>query len=123
MSGESSSGDRWFTRLEPAPRPRDVVQRPDDPRLGEIVEWWQESEPPDLARRALSLGRAALIGFPQDEGVRRNHGRPGAAEAPNEIRRWLYRLTPGDPRRHADLATLPPLDLGNLRMEGNLEDT
>ncbi|MCF7805326.1 MAG: formimidoylglutamase [Candidatus Marinimicrobia bacterium] len=33
-----------------------------------------------------------LIGCPQDEGVRRNNGRPGAAEAPDKIRERLYRM-------------------------------
>jgi formiminoglutamase len=64
-----------------------------------------------------------IIGFPQDEGVRRNGGRPGAAEAPNEIRRWLYRLTPGDCHADVHLSDLQPLDLGNVRIAGELEDT
>jgi formiminoglutamase len=64
-----------------------------------------------------------LLGFPQDEGVRRNHGRPGAAEAPREIRRWLYRLTTWEPESDMDLAEEPPLDLGDLRIEGSLEET
>src|ERR1700692_1787815 len=91
MSGASSSAVEWFTRLEPAKAPAELPRRPDDPRLGEIVEFWRG----DAA--ALRPGRAVLIGFPQDEGVRRNGGRIGAAEAPGEIRGWLYRLTPGDP--------------------------
>src|SRR3954452_9665061 len=57
----------------------------DDPRLGELLG------------RSLTAGgpaRVALIGFPTDEGVRRNRGRPGAAAAPAEIRRYLHRLVP-----------------------------
>lgn len=38
----------------------------------------------------------ALVGFPVDEGVRRNHGRPGAGQAPNAIRRTFYRLNAVD---------------------------
>jgi len=34
----------------------------------------------------------ALIGFKCDEGIRRNHGRPGAAEGPAAIRQALARL-------------------------------
>src|SRR5947209_4336332 len=117
MSGESSNAAEWSTRLE-LPRPPDpLARRPDDPRLGEVMEFWQ-GDP-----AALRPGRAVLVGFPQDEGVRRNLGRPGAAEAPQEIRRWLYRLTP----RHIDceinLAEHPPLDVGNVRIEGDLEET
>jgi formiminoglutamase len=92
-----------------------LPRRPDDPRLGEIVEFWRG----DAA--ALTPGRAVIIGFPQDEGVRRNGGRVGAAEAPNEIRKWLYRLTPGDPERDRDLTDSPPLDAGNVRITADLE--
>jgi formiminoglutamase len=82
-----------------------------------VAEFWQG----DAA--AVRSGRAVLIGFPQDEGVRRNHGRPGAAAAPDEIRRWLYRLTPWDAETEADLTQMPPLDLGNIRIAGSLEES
>jgi formiminoglutamase len=94
-----------------------LPRRPDDPRLGEVVEFWR-GEPP-----VLRPGRPVLIGFPQDEGVRRNGGRVGAAEAPREIRRWLYRLVPWDCWTNADLTALGPLDLGNVRIDGGLEGT
>lgn len=64
-----------------------------------------------------------LLGFPQDEGVRRNGGRQGAAEAPAQIRRWLAQMVPGDPRSEADLRSAPPIDVGNVRIAGSLEDT
>jgi formiminoglutamase len=76
------------------------------------VEFWS-GDP-----AALVVRRPVLVGFPQDEGVRRNHGRPGADEAPREIRHWLYRLTPWDGTQDADLASLRPLDLGDLRRGG-----
>jgi len=117
MSAASSSEAGWSTRLESVSPPDDLPRRPDDPRLGEVVEFWR-GEPP-----ALRPGRPVLIGFPQDEGVRRNGGRVGAAEAPREIRRWLYRLVPWDCQTDADLATLNLLDLGNVRIEGSLEET
>jgi formiminoglutamase len=117
MSGASSSAVAWYTRLEPANPPTDLPRRPDDPRLGEIVEFWRGDH------AALRPGRAVLISFPQDEGVRRNGGRVGAANAPNEIRKWLYRLTPGDPVSDRDLTQRPPLDVGNIRIEGDLDQT
>jgi formiminoglutamase len=117
MSAASSSGAAWSTRLEPVAPPDDLPRRPDDPRLGEVVEFWQGG-PAELAP-----GRPVLIGFPQDEGVRRNGGRVGAAEAPREIRRWLYRLVPEDCKTGADLAGLRLLDLGNVRINGSLEPT
>lgn len=115
MSGESSSAAEWFTRLEPAVRPEYQPRRPDDPRLGEVVEFW-DGDP-----AALCPGRAVLIGFPQDEGVRRNGGRVGAAEAPREIRRFLYRQSTWDGISNTDLAQEPPLDAGNVRIDGTME--
>jgi formiminoglutamase len=117
MSAASSSGAAWSTRLEPVALPDDLPNRPDDPRLGEVTEFWR-GDP-----AALRPGRPVLIGFPQDEGVRRNGGRVGAAEAPAEIRRWLYRLVPYDCETDTDLGALALLDLGNIRITGTLEDT
>jgi formiminoglutamase len=117
MSVASSSGAEWSTRLDPVGPPDDLPRRRDDPRLGEVVEFWR-GDP-----GTLRPGRPVVIGFPQDEGVRRNGGRVGAAEAPREIRRWLYRLVPWDCETGADLAALRPLDLGDVRIEGSLEET
>src|SRR5438477_2324256 len=117
MSGGSSSEAKWFTQLEPVPALEDLMRRPDDPRLGEIIESWQGD------RAAVVPGRAVLIGFPQDEGVRRNGGRLGAAFAPDAIRRWLYRLTPGDPMSDRHLTAAPPLDTGNITITGDLEES
>jgi formiminoglutamase len=83
--------------------------------LGEVVEFW-DGDP-----SAIRHGRAVLIGFPQDEGVRRNGGRPGAAEAPREIRRFLYRLTPWHATRNADLTRCPLLDAGDVRIDSTME--
>jgi formiminoglutamase len=117
MSGGSSSEAKWSTRLDPVRIPQNVLHRPDDPRLGEVMEVWQ-GDP-----AALAPGRAVLIGFPQDEGVRRNGGRTGAAEAPDAIRRCLYRLTPWDCQANVGLTELPPLDLGNVRVSQDLEES
>ena len=80
------------------PKPPD----PNDPRLGELVS----REPADYAR-----ARVVVLGCPQDMGVERNHGRLGAREAPAEIRRALYRLTPLglaiDPARIFDAGDVP----------------
>ena len=113
MSNASSSAGAWFTRLNPV-LPPDLVPRPDDPRLGECCTFWRQGTP------ELRAGRAVLVGFPQDEGVRRNGGRPGAAEAPAAIRHWLYRLTPWDAVQGADLDLL---DLGDVRCSGDLEES
>lgn len=59
--------------------------RPGDTRLGQIVTpaW---PLPPAGAR-------ICIAGAPDDTGVVLNRGRPGAAAAPAEIRRELYRMT------------------------------
>jgi formiminoglutamase len=116
MSDVSSSADAWFTRLEPVQPPADLARRPDDRRLGEVTEFWRGGP------AALQPGRPVLIGFPVDEGVRRNNGRTGAAAAPFSIRRWLYHLTPTDCQEGISLADNRLLDLGNLRSVEELED-
>jgi formiminoglutamase len=63
-----------------------------------------------------------LIGFPQDEGVRRNGGRPGAARVPAEIRRCLYRLPPFDPAVEVEVGR-GLLDLGDVSIHGDLEQS
>jgi formiminoglutamase len=64
--------------------------------------------------------RVVLAGFPSDEGVRRNHGRPGAALAPRAIRNALYDQDAG-----ANEALLRLLeytkDLGDIPVTGDLE--
>src|SRR5437868_103748 len=56
----------------------------DDQRLGERVR-----------HGAPSVG-VALIGYADDRAVVNGRGRAGAAAGPAEVRRFLYRLTPGD---------------------------
>jgi formiminoglutamase len=77
-----------------------------DERLGEIVR----SQPADYAS-----AKYVLLGCPQDEGVRRNGGRVGAAHAPDTIRTWLYRLV-------AD-HKMSLFDLGNTIIQSTLEET
>jgi formiminoglutamase len=61
-----------------------------DPRLGETVS--SDSQRYDAAD-------IVVVGCPQDEGVRRNGGRVGAAEAPRAIREQFYKLTTNNIRR------------------------
>src|SRR5437868_341994 len=117
MSGVSSNGDNWLTLLDPVPPPADLLVRPDDPRLGQITMFRQAGVV------SLQPGQPVLIGFPVDEGVRRNHGRTGAAQAPFAIRRWLHRLATFDSRSGVSLEGNQLLDLGNVRAVGELEET
>jgi formiminoglutamase len=50
--------------------------------------WHQVVQPLDQATHP----GVALCGFASDAGVRRNHGRPGAAEGPRTLRRYLANL-------------------------------
>lgn len=79
---------------------------PGDPRIGHLLGGHVSGA---------TKPRAVIIGFPSDEGVHRNGGRVGAAGAPAEIRRWLYRLTP-DAQNHESHCELVErtLDLGDL---------
>jgi formiminoglutamase len=81
---------------------------PSDPRLGERVG----RDPAAYAAAAV-----AILGCPQDEGVRRNKGRPGAAQGPAEIRRALYKMTVNG------LEDLKLVDAGDTIPQGTLEDT
>jgi formiminoglutamase len=64
---------------------------------------------------------AVMLGFPSDEGVRRNGGRVGAAKGPSAIREALYRLAP-DARSEAFTKLLSRTqDLGDLEISGDVE--
>lgn len=89
---------------------------PNDPRIGHLLG------------RALRRGdppRVVIVGFPSDEGVRRNGGRPGAAEGPAAIRAALVRLAPDarDAQACGRFTRLIEctLDLGDLRVTGDVE--
>src|SRR5215218_6714584 len=77
-----------------------------DPRLGEVV---------GREERDYQAAEIVILGCPQDEGVRRNNGRAGAALAPNAIREQFYRLTPFNIKKRIH-------DAGDVRIEGSLED-
>jgi len=62
--------------------------------------------------------RFVIVGCPQDEGVRRNNGRPGAAEAPDKIRQELYRISVP-----AGIESGQVFDLGNIILGTALEET
>ncbi|MEO6588590.1 MAG: arginase family protein, partial [Pyrinomonadaceae bacterium] len=68
-----------------SPPPADVFFRRDDsndPRLGETV-----------SQANYEKSGVVILGCPQDEGVRRNGGRTGAAGAPRKIREQFYKFT------------------------------
>jgi len=80
---------------------------PNDPRLGEIVS----ANPEDYTSADI-----VIMGCPQDEGVRRNNGRVGSADAPNAIRHQFYKLTPFNIKKKL-------FDLGDVIIGSSLEET
>lgn len=79
---------------------------PEDPRLGEFVNA-PSSEDELMSQEAPDL---FIWGYPDDEGIRMNGGRPGAALAPTKIREYLYKMTP-----HLKSQRSPKIiDLGNV---------
>lgn len=95
------------TRPEP-----DLFHRRNDPndvRLGEVVGY-------DPAY--YDAAEYVIIGYPVDEGVKRNCGRTGARRGPEEIRRALYKLAaPPTLDRHA------VYDIGDTEPGKTLEET
>lgn len=85
---------------------------PDDPRIGGLLE---------LELSVEETPKCVLIGFPSDEGVKRNGGRLGAASAPQKIREALYKLTP-DAEAPNDFIELlaKTKDAGDIVVSGNL---
>lgn len=85
-----------------------------DVRLGDHVKRGERNFSTEM-----QLG---ILGVPEDEGVRRNKGRPGAAEAPDAIRRALYKLTPYHIGTEENITALSIFDFGNLNVKGSLEN-
>lgn len=86
---------------------------PDDPRIGQLLGRKVREED----------AQVVLLGFGSDEGVRRNGGRPGAAQAPDAIRQALYKLTPDARAFDAFVDMLAhTVDLGNLILTESMED-
>jgi formiminoglutamase len=95
MLGDRFSMDIWTGRVDPEP---------------DSARWHQRIQP----LTAQSPAGLSLLGFACDEGVRRNHGRTGAADGPEAIRKALANLAW---HRHG-----PAYDAGDVVCaDGNLE--
>lgn len=84
----------------------------DDPRTGVLL----------LKERDTSKTQVDIVGFPFDEGVRRNGGRVGAAGGPAAVRPFIQKLgTVVNPEFGIDLNNLSVQDSGDITAD-NLED-
>lgn len=102
------STDIFTATMRPAPEL--FYRRGDthDRRLGELAL----ASPADYPS-----AQVVILGCPQDEGVRRNRGRPGAADAPSQIRAALYRMGV------AGVEQIRLFDLGDTLIQPTLEAT
>lgn len=83
-----------------------------DPRIGHLL---------GLSLTDTTAPRAVIIGFPSDTGVSINGGRPGASDAPEAIRRQLFKMTPNAEDHESFVKLIKRTrDLGNVRITGEL---
>jgi formimidoylglutamase len=94
------------------PVAQSLVPPPKDERIGNV------GSAVTGAREKYDMARAVIVGCPQDIGVRRNKGRPGASEAPDAIRRALYAFPAPEP-----VSSGAVYDLGDTRIGRSLEET
>lgn len=95
--------DLFFTRNDPG-----------DPRMGDLVLHGSDVVP--------ASARVAFIGVPQEIGIVRNGGRPGAAAGPDAIRAMFYRLTPFNLDSGTSVPADAVIDLGDIECDGELEE-
>jgi len=82
-----------------------------DPRLGDLIVPYSDEN--------FEKADIIIIGIPTDEGVKRNGGRVGAAQAPDEIRKQLHKLTPY--ASNGAISNMKIIDYGNIT-GGTLEE-
>ncbi len=92
--------------------------RPGDPRLGAWVK--PISSPKDVCRDGRRL-TIAILGAPDDTGVRLNGGRGGAELGPDSIRRHFYKMAPPLDLTWENHLTL--FDCGNASVQSDIRKT
>lgn len=80
---------------------------PNDLRLGDI---FQNTTIEELSEKTDISNSYCILGYPDDEGIRLNGGRTGAASGPDTIRQFLYKMTPAQ-------ITQDYYDIGSLETE------
>lgn len=87
---------------------------PLDKRFGDILKQYSANTP-------ITKDTIALLGIPQDLGIIRNGGRPGAANGPEAIRKALYKLTVHGLTKNIDQIDI--VDIGDIDCEGESLET
>jgi formiminoglutamase len=106
----------WNTRYLP-PDPNQWRGRADTPALSSFFQIIQTMNLLENKFFEITQPTFALVGFRCDEGIRRNHGRIGAAEGPAAIRHALGRLPVQKTNFHL-------FDAGNITcVDGDLEES
>jgi formimidoylglutamase len=91
--------------------------RKGDPRLGEWVVPTDNLSPLKRSEKTTVV----ILGCPDDTGVIANRGRAGAAEGPDSIRKYFYKMTPPvDIEWENSLAVF---DLGNVSIHADIRET
>jgi len=86
---------------------------PEDPRLGEHFKPTTSS-----IFSELTSNDVVVIGYPDDEGIKMNGGRPGASEGPKLIRQFLYKMT----WPHKEKIAQKFLDVGDVSLSDSIEN-
>lgn len=85
--------------------------------IGRIAPELKTAADADALFTELASPHVVILGYPDDDGIKANGGRPGAKEAPDRIRKYLYRMTP--PALFPTLSPPPAIiDGGNLDGSG-----
>ena len=89
-----------------------------DPRMGDLLKKCLEA-----SSEAPHLRKVALLGYPCDQGVKRNNGRVGAKFGPSCVRKILPKLGPlRNPEFDVDLNNIHLKDHGNVEIGDDLEE-
>lgn len=92
---------------------------PSDVRLGDLAKLppaFKTTAELQATLEEVEPNSFTLTGYPDDEGILKNGGRIGAADAPDRIRNFFYRMTP--PALLGSKSTSEIYDLGNLSRHG-----
>jgi len=88
-----------------------------DPRIGDLLKTCLES------RSIENLTKVAILGYPCDEGVKRNNGRVGSKFGPTCLRKLLPKLGPlVNPEFKTDIRNIYLVDEGNVEITDTLEE-